>query len=183
VTAILTQLESDFYRHWGAVEKTPSFARLGPEHVPLLREIADANGDQALMAYRVLRRLAPSERFTESARAILYSSAFERETNFARWGTLSKGGFLPAVYGDEALALGQELVPFLRKSLQDRRRAWVQGGAEEERANQTQGDRVCDYAWILLATVLHRPFVYESDPEHRDYKIREFDLWLDRVRR
>jgi hypothetical protein len=151
--------------------------------VPFLREIADANGDQALMAYRVLRRLAPGERFTDGARAILYSSALERETNFARWGTLTKTGFLPAVYGDEALALGAELVPFLRNALQDRRRALLQGGPDEERANRIQGDRVCDYAWVLLATALHRPFAYEADPERRDYQIRDFDLWLDRPRR
>lgn len=183
VVRILAALETDFYRHWGAVEKTAYYPRLDRTSVPILREIADANGEQALMAYRVLRRLAPQESFSDGARAILYASVFGRETNFTRWGTLSKSGLLPAVYGDEALELGTEIVPHFRKSLQDRRRAPVVGGPDEERANRTQGDRVCDYAWVMLAKVLRRPVDYVPDPERRDYQIRDFDLWLDRVRK
>lgn len=183
VLRILSALETDFYRHWGAVEKTPLFAKLGPAQVPLLREIADSNGDLALPACRVLRRLAPAEAFSDAARAILYATAFERETNFARWGTLSRSGLLPAIYAEEALALGSELVPHFRKSLQDRRRAPLSGGADEERANRLQGDRVCDYAWVILAAVLRRPVDYVADPERRDYQIRDFDLWLDRLRK
>jgi len=180
---VLSSLESDFYRHWGAVEKTAMYASLTPAQVPLLREIADANGEQALMACRVLRRLAPAERFSDGARAILYASVFERETNYARWGTLSKSGLLPSVYADEALSLGLEILPFFRKSLQDRRRAPFQGGPDEERSNRAQGDRVCDYAWTLLAALLRRPVDYVPDPERRDYQIRDFDLALDRLKR
>lgn len=182
VLRILGSIETDFYRHWGAVEKTALYASLRPAHVPVLREIADANGELALVACRVLRHLAPGERFTDGARAILYATAFSRETNFARWGTLSRRGILPAVYGDEMIALGAAVVSPLRKSLLDRRRARVQGGAEEERANRVQGDRACDYAWVILATILDRPFDYTPDEERRDPQIREFDLWLDRRR-
>ncbi len=176
----LEALERNFYVHWGGVEKTAEVARLGAAHVPVLREIADANGPQALMACRVLRGLAPSEKFTDAAKAILLVTVFEQETNFARWGTLSKGGILPGVYGDELMATGESAVPPLRKSLSDRRRARLQGGERDEAANRAQGDRVCDYAWILLATMLRRPFDYVEEQDRRDLQIREFDLWLGR---
>jgi hypothetical protein len=180
IVGLLESLERTFYLHWGAVEKTGEFAKLGAAPVPLLREIADANGGQALMACRVLARLAPRERFSDQAKAILYVTEFERETNFARWGTLSKRGLLPGVYGDELLALGEASVPHLRKSLFDRRRARIRSGDQEEAANRTQGDRACDYAWVMLATILRRPFDYVDETDRRDLKIREFDLWLDR---
>ena len=182
VVRILDSLERTFYVHWGAVERAPEVARLGPAHVPMLREIADANGEQALMACRVLLQRAPGERFSDAAKAILYVTAFERESNFARWGTLSKGGIVPGVYGGELMATGEAAVPQLRKSLFDRRRARVQlrGGEREEAANRAQGDRVCDYAWILLATILRRPFDYVDEQDRRDLQIREFDVWLGR---
>jgi hypothetical protein len=180
IVRILESLERTFYVHWGAVEKSAEFARLGTAPLPLLREIADANGDQALMACRVLGRLAPVERFSDSAKAILYVTAFERETNFARWGTLSKRGLLPGVYGDELLALGEASVPYLKNSLFDRRRARIRSGDQEEAANRAQGDRACDYAWVMLSTILRHPFDYVDDPDRRDFEIRAFDLWLGR---
>lgn len=179
VVRALAALERSFYVHWGAVEGTPDFARLRDAHVPILREIADANGEPALMAYRVLRRLAPAEAFSDAARAILYVTAFERERNFLRWGAITKDGLIPGVYGDEMMSLGGEVVPFLRKSLANRRAAPVQGGEALERANRLRGDRVCDYAWVFLATLRGRPYTYPADAEVRDPEIRAFDLGLD----
>jgi hypothetical protein len=166
--------------HWGAVQETAEYRKLGAAHVPLLRQIADANGELSLMACRVLCRLAPEQAFSESAKAILYVSAFEREENFIRWGVISKGGILPAIYGDEMMSLKTAIVPYLRKSLANRRPARVQGLPEAERSNRRQGDRVCDYAWVMLATILGRPFSYSDEPRDRDPQILEFDLWLDR---
>ena len=51
-----------------------------------------------------------------------------------------------------------------------------------ERINRIQGDRVCDYAWIFIATIINRPFSYHPDPTRRDPQIKELDLWLDRQR-
>jgi hypothetical protein len=182
VARLLESLERTFYTHWGTVEETAEYRKLGPAHVPLLRSIVDANGECSLMAYRILRRLAPGEPFTESAKAILYATAFGRDENFIRWGTLSKAGLLPGIYGDELVSLKGAVVPFLRKSLADRRPAPVRGEAGAERANRRQADRVCDYAWVMLAGILGRPFSYDEDPLDRDRQIREFDLWLDRRR-
>lgn len=175
---ILASLERTFYTHWGSVERAPEYARLSRDHVPALRGIADANGPLSLAAYRVLRRLAPEERFTEDARAILYATALAREENFTRWGAIGKAGFLPGVYGDELLALGKDSMPYLRRLLSDRRRAPVSGG-EAERQNRIQGDRVCDYAWVFLATIFDRPLNYTLEPEFRDPQIRDLDRWLD----
>jgi hypothetical protein len=173
--------ERSFYSHWGAVESTSDYARLRDEHVPFLREIADANGEHALTALRVLAKRAPSERFSPSAKAILYWSVFQRETTFNRWGVISKSGFLPGVYGHELLSIGAPAAPYFQKSLRDTRRAPVMG-LEEERTNRIQGDRVCDYAWVLLATMFDRPLAYHEDPRLRDPQIQELDLWLDRRR-
>jgi hypothetical protein len=179
--AALAALERSFYEHWGSVERSAPYARLRPEHVPFLRELADANGDHALMALRVLAKLAPAERFSDAARAILYAGALERETNYARWGMITPRGFLPGVYGAELLALKGAAAPYLQKLLADRRRAPVAGG-EGERTSRLQGDRVCDYAWVFLATIFDRPLVYYEDPGLRDEQIRQLDLWLDRRR-
>ncbi|HLF95344.1 MAG TPA: hypothetical protein VJB14_17890 [Planctomycetota bacterium] len=182
VVRALAALERSFYVHWGAVEGTPDFARLRDAHVPILREIADANGEQALTAYRVLRKLAPREPFTEAAKAILYATAFEREENFLRWGVLLKTGILPGVYGDEMMALREAGVPYLQKALSNRRTARVQGSEEAERAGRRREDRVCDYAWVLISAMVGRPMAYPEEPHLRDPRIREFDLWLDRRR-
>ncbi len=177
----LAALERTFYEHWGSVEKTAPYARLGPAHVPCLREVADSNGELGLPAMRVIARLRPEERFSDAARAILYATALGREQNFARWGSISKSGFLPGVYGVELLRLKAAAVPYLRKLLSDKRRARVAGG-EAEAVNAVQGDRVCDYAWVFLATILDRPLAYHPDPDKRDPQILELDLWLDRRR-
>jgi hypothetical protein len=177
-TAVLESLERSFYSHWGSLESTADYRRLRDDHVPILRELADSNGEQALMALRVLATRAPGERFTPAAKAILYWTAFQRETFFNRWGVIANSGFMPGVYGHELMGLGEAAVPYLQKSLRDGRRAPVFGG--EERTNRIQGDRVCDYAWVLLATMLDRPLAYHADPRLRDPQIRELDLWLDR---
>jgi hypothetical protein len=177
--ALLGSLEQTFYSHWGSLESTAEYRRLRDEQIPVLREIADSNGEHALMALRLLSRRAPGERFSPAAKAILYWTVFRRDHFFNRWGVISKGGFMPGVYGHEMMALGETVAPYLQKSLQDRRRAAVFGG-EEERTNRSQGDRVCDYAWVLLATMFDRPLAYHADPRLRDPQIQELDLWLDR---
>ncbi len=175
----LVSLEATFYRHWGAVEGTPEFRSFRAAHVPALREWVEANHPLSLMALRVLDRLAPGERVSPAARAILLTSALARERNFARWGVISPSGFLPGVCGGELLALGREAVGPLHRLLRDTRRAHVWGG-EGERVNQAQGDRVCDYAWVLLSTLLDQPLSYHPDPARRDPQIRALDLRLDR---
>lgn len=179
VVAILEALDRSFYTHWGSVESTADYARLRDAHVPLLREIADANGEQALLAFRILLKRAPAERFSPSAKAILYWSAFQRDTQYNRWGLITKSGFVPGVYGAEMLALGPAITPYLQKSLRDARRAPVFGG-EDERTSRIEVHRVCDYAWVLLATLYDRPLAFHADPRLRDPQIHELDLWVDR---
>ena len=176
---VLSALEATFYTHWGSVEKTEPFGWLGPEHVPSLRGVADSGGPRSLMALRVLERLAPGEAFSTEAKAILYASALRRETDFSRWGVISKEGFLPGVYGHELTGLGKKAVPFLRGLLADRRRAPVitAPGALQ---NRIRRDRVCDYAWVIIAKILHRPTAYRDEPHLRDPQIRELGHWLDR---
>jgi hypothetical protein len=179
VLGILEALEKSFYQHWGSVESTAEYRRIRDEHVPVLREIADSNGEGALMALRILAKRAPAERFSPEARAILYWTVFERDTLYNRWGIISKSGFLPGVYGQELLALGPPVAPFFQRSLRDQRRVAV-FGAEDERTSRLQEDRVCDYAWVLLATIFDRPLAYHADPRLRDPQIRELDVWVDR---
>ena len=179
VVGILESLERSFYMHWGSLETTAEYARLQDAQVPILRELADSNGEHALMALRLLAKKAPSERFSPSAKAILYWSAFQREVHYNRWGMITKSGFAPGVYGHELLALGPVVAPYLQKSLRDVRRAALFGG-EEERTSRIEGHRVCDYAWVFLATLFDRPLAFHADPRLRDPQIHELDLWLDR---
>lgn len=178
--ALMESLERSFYSHWGSVESTPEYGRLREEHLPVLREIVYSNGEHALMALRVLAKRAPGESFTPAAKAILYWTVFQRDDRFNRWGVITKAGFVPGVYGHELLAIGPAAAPYLQKSLRDTRRAPVFGGAEEERTSRLQADRVCDYAWIFLATIFDRPLAYHADPRLRDPQIQELDVWLDR---
>jgi hypothetical protein len=122
-----------------------------------------------------VERQAPEERFGPTARAILNAAALAREADFTRWGAISPAGFLPGVYGQELLRLGAAAAPYLRPLLRDRRRA-----PSAEPAGRVQGDRVCDYAWVLLATIFDRPLAYHPAEEIRDEQIRQMDLWLDR---
>jgi hypothetical protein len=177
--ALMESLEKSFYSHWGSVESTPEYARLREDHLPVLRGIVDSNGEHALMALRVLAKRAPREPFSPAVKAILYWTVFHRDDRFNRWGLISKSGFVPGVYGHELLAIGPAVAPYLQRSLRDTRRAPVIGG-EEERTSRIQEDRVCDYAWIFLATMFDRPLAYDPDPRLRDPQIHELDVWLDR---
>jgi len=179
VVELLASLEKKFYQHWGSVESTAEYSRLRDEDVPLLREIADSNGEYALLSLRILAKRAPGERFSPAAKAILYWTAFARDTVFNRWGIISKGGFLPGVYGQEVLTLGAPVAPYFQQSLHDERRIAV-FVREDERQSRIQQDRVCDYAWVLLATIFDRPLAYHEDPRLRDPQIHDLDLWLDR---
>ncbi|MBV8878784.1 MAG: hypothetical protein JO332_02360 [Planctomycetaceae bacterium] len=179
VVALLDSLEKEFYAHWGSVESTPQVAALRDGDLPLLRELADSNGPQALTALRILSKRAPAERFSPAAKAILYWTVFARDVVYNRWGVISKSGFLPGVYGQEVLNLGTAAAPYFQQSLRDKRRVSV-FGTEDERQSRIQQDRVCDYAWVLLATIFDRPLAYHEDPRLRDPQIRELDLWLDR---
>jgi hypothetical protein len=176
---MLGALEKNFYAHWGSVESTAEFAGLRDQDVPVLREIADSNGEHALMALRILAKRAPSERFSPTAKAILYWTVFARDTLYNRWGAISKSGFLPGVYGQEVITLGPAAAPYFQQSLRDTRRIAV-FGTEEERTSRHQQDRVCDVAWVLLATIFDRPMAYHEDSRLRDPQIHELDLWLDR---
>jgi hypothetical protein len=179
VLALLESLEQSFYVHWGSVESTPEYRKFRDEHIPILRQVADSNGEYALVAMRVLAKRAPGERFSPAARAILYWTLFARDALYNRWGLISKEGFLPGVYGAEVIALGAAAAPYFQQSLHDQRRALV-FGPEDERAGRIRGDRVCDYAWVLLSTIFKRPVDYVEDPRLRDAQIHELDLWLDR---
>ncbi|RPH49689.1 MAG: hypothetical protein EHM91_02825 [Planctomycetota bacterium] len=92
---------------------------------------------------------------------------------------ITQSVFVPGVYGHELLAIGPAVAPYLQRSLRDTRRAPVFGG-EEERTSRIQEDRVCDYAWIFLATMFDRPLAYNPDPRLRDPQIQAMDVWLDR---
>ena len=179
VQPLLEALDKSFYSHWGSVESTPEYKKLRDEHVPVLRAIADSNGDHALVALRVLAKRAPSERFKPEAKAILYWTVFARDPIQNRWGVITNSGFLPGVYGQEVLELGAAAAPYFQQSLRDQRRAVV-FGKEEERTSRIQQDRICDYALILLATIFDRPLAYHEDPRLRDPQIHELDVWLDR---
>lgn len=179
VREVIRTLDRSFSLHWGSLERTDAYRTLDARHVPLLRRIADANGEGALTAMRILDRLAPDEEFTDDARALIYTRAFSRESNFGAWGVMSGTGFLPGVYGRELLDLGRAAVKPLQRHLTDGRRARVYGGTGEA-LNRRNGDRVCDYAWVFLATILDRPVLYDADPRRRDPHIRALDLWIDR---
>ena len=92
---------------------------------------------------------------------------------------ITGSGFLPGVYGQEVLDLGPAAAPYFQQSLRDQRRVVV-FGKEEERTSRIQQDRICDYAWILLATIFDRPLAYNEDPRLRDPQIHELDVWIDR---
>jgi hypothetical protein len=179
VVALMATLEKNFYAHWGTVESTAEYAKLRDEDVPILREIADSNGENALMSLRILAKRSPGERFSPAAKGILYWTVFARDTVYNRWGVISKSGLLPGVYGQEVLMLGAAAAPYFQQSLRDARQIAL-FGTEDERASRHRQDRVCDYAWVLLATIFDRPLAYHEDPRLRDSQIHELDLWLDR---
>ena len=143
--------------------------RLGPAATQLLVQRVQARGADALLALEALRVADPAGYAAQpaSARAEVYVAALQRNAYFNSWG--QPGMKLT----DTALAfaaLGDEAVRVLAPLLDDRRPA-PSSGSQDATLSQANGNRLCDYAWVLIHEARNSDYAYSSSPADRDREI------------
>jgi hypothetical protein len=144
-------------------------AALGPPAAPELLSAATAGGYRGLLALEALRQ-ADAEAYAgvpAAERARGYADALRASTMFNAWG-LPGVRLSPAA--DALAELGQDAVPALAPLLDDTREAPLEGSQDATTAAQ-YGNRVADYALVLLTRIAGGPDDYPPDPAERDRRI------------
>lgn len=143
--------------------------RLGSAATPLLVQRVQARGADAFLALEALRAADPAGYAAQPAsmRAQVYVAALGHNTFFNSWGqpgmTLSDTSHAFAALGDEAVHV---LVPLL-----DDKRDAPSSGSQDATLSRANGNRVCDYAWVLIHEARGTDYAYSSLPADRDREI------------
>jgi len=171
LTALATSLQQD-----AALDVPPFGApslelarKIGPPASTLLVERVQARGPDALLALEALRVADPAGYAAQpaAARAQVYAAALQRNAFFNTWGQpsgpLSETSRAFAALGEPAVAV---LAPLL-----DDPRAAPSSGSQDATLSKLNGNRVCDYAWVLISEARHAPYGYLTSPADRDQDI------------
>ena len=144
-------------------------AALGPAATDALRAELAGGGVQALLALEALRAADAGawEAIPAADRATIYADALRSSQTFNAWGLpgFSLSGTSRAVVG-----LGQAAVEELRPLLGDEREAPLFGSQDATTAS-AYGNRVRDYAFVLIAEIQGVPYEYDRSPVERDRQI------------
>jgi hypothetical protein len=173
LATLATSLQQDAARDVPpfAAESVLQARKLGAQSSPLLVQHVQARGHDALLALEALRGADPAGYAALSAadRAEVYAAALQHNTFFNSWGQpgskLSETAHAFAALGDAAVAA---LVPLL-----DDKRPAPSSGSQDATLSQMNGNRVCDYAWVLISEARHTEYAYLTAPADRDQDIAE----------
>jgi len=116
------------------------------------------------------RRCAPPTRPAtrpRATRAAIYAAALARTQYFNTWGQPG------AALSDTArafAALGDDAVAALAPLLADQRPA-PSSGSQDATLARMNGNRVCDYAWVLIHEARGTEYLYATAPADRDREI------------
>lgn len=167
-----SQLQQDAERQvppFGA-ESVRMASRLGPVATSLLLGHVEATESTAFLALEALREADP-EAFNglpARKRAEIYASNLQNDSNFYNaWGV---PGYLLTETAHALIDLGDEAVPTLEPLLNDRRPAPL-SGSQDATTSSMYGNRVRDYAWVLISEIKDLPYTYSQDPAERDQSI------------
>jgi hypothetical protein len=171
LAALATSLQQDAARDvppFGAASVQQARA-LGAKASPLLVERVRGRGGEALLALEALRGADPAgyAALPAAERAAVYASALQHSTYFNAWG--QPGGELTETAHAFA-ALGDAAVAVLAPLLDDPRPA-PSSGSQDATLSQRNGNRVCDYAWVLISEARHARYAYLTAPGERDQDI------------
>lgn len=171
LAALATNLQQDAARDVPpfAAESVQQARKLGAQASPLLVQHVQARGRDAMLALEALRGADPAgyAALPATERAEVYAAALQHNTFFNSWGQpgnkLSETAHAFAALGDAAVTA---LVPLL-----DDKRPAPSSGSQEATLSQMNGNRVCDYAWVLISEARHTEYGYLTSPADRDQDI------------
>lgn len=143
---------------------------LGPRATDLLLHEISARGDTAFLALEALREAdqAGYNSIAARERANIYVDALKQSSFFNAWGL---PGYQLTPTAHALMTLGQDAVAVLEPLLVDRRPA-LMSGSRDATTSTAYGNRLCDYAWVLISEIRRRPYVYSQDPAERDQAIQ-----------
>jgi hypothetical protein len=171
LSALTTSLQQDVQRDippFGA--NSVKLARqLGTAATGVLVRAVRARGSDAFLALEALRAADPAAYGTQPAadRAAIYAFALQHNAFFNSWG---QPGMSLSDTARAFAALGDAAVAALAPLLADRRPA-PSSGSQDATLSKMNGNRVCDYAWVLISEARGASYVYESAPADRDREI------------
>ncbi|HET8756365.1 MAG TPA: hypothetical protein VFM58_10160 [Solirubrobacteraceae bacterium] len=153
-------------------EGSDSVARaraLGSAATAQLEEEMSSGGVHALLALEALRAADPDAYATIPAaeRAAVYAEALAASQSFNAWGL---PGFALTDTSRAVVALGPDAVAALRPLLADERPAPL-FGSQDATTSAAYGNRVRDYAFVLIAEILGLAYEYDESPADRDRQI------------
>lgn len=181
LTELLRQQLSD-----DAADETPPFGaqsvrlaqQMGREATPLLLQQLDADAATALLALEGLRESDPAAygELPVAKRAAIHARALGKFTFFNTWGL---PGVQVAATADALIALGNDAIRELAPLLDDERAA-PSSGSQDATTSSAYGNRVCDYAWVLISEILGRRYRYSKSPRTRDREIAKLRTALSK---
>ncbi|HWU88968.1 MAG TPA: hypothetical protein VN253_16995, partial [Kofleriaceae bacterium] len=143
--------------------------RLGPTAAGMLAQKVQARGTDAFLALEALRAADPAGYAARPAteRAAVYVAALQRNAYFNSWG---QPGMSLTETAHAFAALGEDAVSVLAPLLGDKRDA-PSSGSQDATLSRMNGNRVCDYAWVLINEARGKDYAYASSPVERDREI------------
>jgi hypothetical protein len=126
-------------------------------------------GSDALLALEALRVADPAAYAALAARdrAAIYVAALQHSVYFNAWG---QPGMALSDTAHALIALGEPAVAALAPLLDDQRAA-PSSGSQDATLSHANGNRVCDYAWVLISEVKLADYAYSASPAERDRDI------------
>jgi hypothetical protein len=171
LSTLRTQLQED------AAQAVPPFGanslklarQLGRQATNLLRGEIEARGDTAFLALEALREAdqAGYNSLPARERAAVYVDALKKSVFYNSWGL---PGYRFTATTDALIALGEEAIRALKPLLSDCRTAPL-SGSEDATTSTIYGNRLCDYAWVLISEIMGRPYLYSRNLAERDRAI------------
>jgi hypothetical protein len=171
LTKLATQLREDARQAvppFGA-ESIQMARELGPQAADLLLEEIDAHEETAFLALEALREAdaAAYASLVASERARIYASELKNNLFYNAWGL---PGYQLTSTAHALIELGDYAVTVLKPLLADKRPAPL-SGSQDATTSSMYGNRVCDYAWVLISEIGNQRYVYFRDPAERDLAI------------
>jgi hypothetical protein len=142
---------------------------LGSEATSLLLQEVKARGNTAFLALEALREADPVayNALSVRERAEVYVDALKSSLFYNAWGL---PGYQLTPTAKALINLGDDAVWVLEPLLRDQRPAPL-SGSQDATTSSMYKNRICDYAWVLISEIEHRPYIYSQDPTERDRAI------------
>lgn len=152
--------------------------RIGTAATATLVQKVQARGADAFLALEALRAADPAgyAALPAAERAAVYAAALQHSVYFNSWG---QPGMSLTDTAHAFAALGNDAVAVLAPLLADTRDA-PSSGSQDATLSRANGNRVCDYAWVLIHEARGLDYAYVPAPADRDREIAAMRASLTR---